>query len=398
VDVERFSTLAVFALVNYAFLSTVLLGVAWLITSTIADRHVRIAEQIWKGALVSSVAASLVQIAFAGAFVEMPGSMATTISTRIVTPGYAPETRVSLFIVAAWLSVALTGVARLVRAQRSLSTTLRSRRRLTPTEQERLVRTGLELGYPIAVCSAIDIPLVLGREICLPTWAVYELPASELNAVIAHEAAHLRRRDAHWRWATSLTARVLFFQPLNFVALARLRELAECICDDEAISGERSPTDLARALETFACVILTSRPHLLPSLASRESLTLRRVRRILTRASRSSSHGASAAALSTTVILLSGLSLVAPRIVPVLAPTIPYLVTATDPAGPFTLTVHRGRVIAATVNGQPVPMNQLRQRGQRLDLLVDGSSFTVELTPDGGIVWRPRSPSAAHLY
>jgi hypothetical protein len=137
---------------------------------------------------------------------------------------------------------------------------------------------------------------------------------------------------------------------------------------------------------------------LLPSLASRESLTLRRVRRILTRASRSSSHGASAAALSTTVILLSGLSLVAPRIVPVLAPTIPYLVTATDPAGPFTLTVHRGRVIAATVNGQPVPMNQLRQRGQRLDLLVDGSSFTVELTPDGGIVWRPRSPSAAHLY
>src|SRR4029450_4406502 len=48
-------------------------------------------------------------------------------------------------------------------------------------------------------CSrTLRVPVAFAREICVPVRALRELPHDELRALLAHEAAHVVRRDAAW--------------------------------------------------------------------------------------------------------------------------------------------------------------------------------------------------------
>jgi hypothetical protein len=73
-----------------------------------------------------------------------------------------------------------------------------------------------------------------------------------------------------------------------------------------------------------------------------------------------------------------------------------YTIRAHDDAGPFTLTLEGRRVVAMTMNGEPVASARLRQAGDRL--LVDdpsgGSTLDLTLTRDGGIRWTSRPKPA----
>jgi beta-lactamase regulating signal transducer with metallopeptidase domain len=401
VDAERISTEVLFALINYAAVSTVLLGAAWLIARILSDRFNGLADLLWKGALASSAISPVLQMLVSAG---MPGPgplLPTRLPGQVVhLDAYALDDRISLAAIGLWLTLVCLSVFRLVQSHVEFRTALRSRRALTAAERRKLVGESGDRSYTVSVSSAIQIPIALAGEICIPGWAIEHLSVSELRAVVAHEAAHIRRRDSRWRWMSAVIARVFFFQPLNFVAIRRLCELSECLCDDEAVTHTSSAVDLASALGTFAAAIVNeSRRTLVPSLASRESLTVRRVRRILTRnGGRRRLLGVhSELSLAVVVLVLASLSTVAPRVVPGVAPTIPYVVTANDPAGPFTLTLHHGRVLAATVNGAKVPAEKLRQSGDRIDLLVDRSPFTIELKPGGGIAWLPRRAPRPHL-
>ncbi len=86
-------------------------------------------------------------------------------------------------------------------------------------------------------------PLIApGGAICLPAWAL-QLPPAQREAVLAHELAHLRRRDPAWRLAAQLLSQLAWLQPLNRLALRRLDALAEQACDAWATAH---PSDAAR--------------------------------------------------------------------------------------------------------------------------------------------------------
>ncbi|MCV2419778.1 M56 family metallopeptidase [Paucibacter sp. DJ2R-2] len=86
-------------------------------------------------------------------------------------------------------------------------------------------------------------PLIApGGAICLPAWAL-QLPHAQREAVLAHELAHLRRRDPAWRLAAQLLNQLAWLQPLNRLALSRLDALAEQACDAWATAR---PSDAAR--------------------------------------------------------------------------------------------------------------------------------------------------------
>lgn len=86
-------------------------------------------------------------------------------------------------------------------------------------------------------------PLIApGGAICLPAWAL-QLPPAQREAVLAHELAHLRRRDPAWRLAAQLLNQLAWLQPLNRLALRRLDALAEQACDAWATAR---PSDAAR--------------------------------------------------------------------------------------------------------------------------------------------------------
>lgn len=148
------------------------------------------------------------------------------------------------------------------------------------------VRRRLKIGRPIRVA-------VTQHPAMLVTWGVVNpvillpksaaaWPADRIELVLAHEMAHLVRRD----WLIQLSADMLrainWFNPLFWIACARLRRESEYACDDIVLElGTGGTTyaghlvDLAR---TFSAHGRTWRPA--PSIA-RPSTLERRVRAML---------------------------------------------------------------------------------------------------------------------
>jgi len=88
--------------------------------------------------------------------------------------------------------------------------------------------------------------------IVVPPEIELQLTPSEQHALLAHELAHLVRRDPLWLWIGTALCWCLPFQPLNFLAVRRWRQPAEELCDDWAIAGGVKPLTLANCLTRVA--------------------------------------------------------------------------------------------------------------------------------------------------
>jgi beta-lactamase regulating signal transducer with metallopeptidase domain len=73
-----------------------------------------------------------------------------------------------------------------------------------------------------------------------------ELEPEEQDSMLAHEVAHLVRRDPQWLVLARAVEMVFFFQPLNRLARRRIQEVAEYLCDDWAVARTRRPVMLAK--------------------------------------------------------------------------------------------------------------------------------------------------------
>jgi beta-lactamase regulating signal transducer with metallopeptidase domain len=94
-------------------------------------------------------------------------------------------------------------------------------------------------------------PLVVGylRPVVLvPVEMVAQLPLGELEAILAHELAHIRRHDFLVNlWQTALET-VFFYHPAVWSLSSRLRAEREHCCDDVALSVIGDPVCYGRAL------------------------------------------------------------------------------------------------------------------------------------------------------
>jgi len=111
---------------------------------------------------------------------------------------------------------------------------------------------GLRLPVRLTASSTISSPVALGgREICLPSAALVELEPEQQRAMLAHELAHLVRRDPQWLGLACLIERAFFFQPLNRLARANIQQSAEYLADEWA-AGHSGRVPLARCLVKVA--------------------------------------------------------------------------------------------------------------------------------------------------
>lgn len=163
-----------------------------------------------------------------------------------------------LLLLGGWLSVALLLLTRVALGNARLFALLRGRRAvvdgpLPAVLAELRRRAGYWTPVRLSASSACPTPLALGRrEICVPERFITELDDEQQRAALAHELAHLARRDPLWHFAASLIAAVFFFQPLNRIAWLRIRAAAEHLCDDWAARQTGSPLGLARCLADVA--------------------------------------------------------------------------------------------------------------------------------------------------
>jgi hypothetical protein len=74
----------------------------------------------------------------------------------------------------------------------------------------------------------------------------------QLNALLAHEVAHLVRGDVWWLWIGRLICTCLAFQPLNLLARRNWQQATEYLCDDWAVERGVRSISLARCLTQIA--------------------------------------------------------------------------------------------------------------------------------------------------
>jgi beta-lactamase regulating signal transducer with metallopeptidase domain/beta-phosphoglucomutase-like phosphatase (HAD superfamily) len=166
-------------------------------------------------------------------------------------------------------------------------------------------------------CAATPTPLALGGgEICVPPRFRTGLDPEQQRSALAHELAHLARRDPAWHFAASVLEAVFFFQPLNRLARARLRESAEFLCDAWAARQTGSPLGLARCLAEVASWVAPGR-HPIPAgtmaMAEGGSPLVQRVQR-LTSWRGEPREGSGALRFAVGMLLVSAVAAVAPAI------------------------------------------------------------------------------------
>ena len=81
---------------------------------------------------------------------------------------------------------------------------------------------------------------------------------SQLNAVLAHEDEHARRRDPLVQWLALLNRAVFWFHPLSWWLERRLSSLAEEACDDAVLLRGHDPLDYSECLLGMAQIVRDS--------------------------------------------------------------------------------------------------------------------------------------------
>ena len=137
-------------------------------------------------------------------------------------------------------------------------------------------------GTVLAVSTEVDAPVTVGARspaVLVPAHLLDVMPEEGLAPVLAHELAHVTRRDYAINLAQSACEAVLFHCPAIWWMGARIREAREFCCDDASVdvAGDR-----ARYVEALTLVArLGTVQHARPAVGMAGPRLITRVRRLL---------------------------------------------------------------------------------------------------------------------
>jgi beta-lactamase regulating signal transducer with metallopeptidase domain len=218
--------------------------------------------------------------------------------------------------------------------------------------QRRMGITGI-----VRYCESLqlDTPVVVGwirPAVLLPVSALTGLDELQLQAVIAHELAHIQRLDAFVNLFQIAVESLLFYHPAVWWLGKRIREERENCCDDAAVAVCGSPVIYAHALARMAEARVA--PQLVMA-ANRGPLAARVARLLGIDNSSGAQRGAnlSVGVLCLSAALLAGSALIgAAHVVHAQTPLRPAASVAPAPVAPAVATVPapRGPISPATVN------------------------------------------------
>jgi len=130
--------------------------------------------------------------------------------------------------------------------------------------------------------SRILTPMVIGAirpVVLIPLGLLTGFSPSQIEAILAHELAHIRRNDYLINMLQSFVEVVFFFHPAMWWISERVRSEREHCCDDIALSVCEDKMALARALVKVA--EWQSAPQFAMAFASKKPLLLKRISRVL---------------------------------------------------------------------------------------------------------------------
>src|ERR1700722_18920377 len=190
-------------------------------------------------------------------------------------PAITLPTSWALYLFGAWAVIAgwlLIGVARGLRHLHVLrqSCVPVDAARLDPLVRETFERS--QSARPASLCTSdlVHVPTAIGfvkPVIAVPAWVMNELSADELNQILLHELAHLRRWDDWTNLAQKVVRALFFFHPAVWWIEQRVSLEREMACDDAVVAETASPRAYAECLTRLAEKALIQRSMVLAQAA-----------------------------------------------------------------------------------------------------------------------------------
>jgi beta-lactamase regulating signal transducer with metallopeptidase domain len=164
------------------------------------------------------------------------------------------------YLFAAWAAMAAWQLMGVGRSLWHLFVLRRSCVAVDPREldsqlQETLARNQSPRSIALCTSARVHVPTAIGLlkpAVVLPRWAMRELSAGELNQILVHELAHLRRWDDWTNLAQKIVKALFFFHPAVWWIEKRVSLEREMACDEAVLAETASPRAYAECLAHLA--------------------------------------------------------------------------------------------------------------------------------------------------
>jgi uncharacterized protein (TIGR03435 family) len=172
-------------------------------------------------------------------------------STTATVPVTLPETvsreqsaRFLPWVVAAWLAGAMAFWIRLIAGWMAAARIRSTQVRQAPPEWQQTLnrlkaRVGVTRPVRLLISALVQTPAVVGwlkPVVLVPIGALTGLPSEQVEALLIHELAHIRRYDYLVNIFQSVAEALLFYHPAVWWVSGHIRAEREMCCDDVAVS------------------------------------------------------------------------------------------------------------------------------------------------------------------
>ncbi len=175
----------------------------------------------------------------------------------------------------------------------------------------------LEIGKDVKIylSGLIDVPATMGfikPVILLPLATINHLSVSQVEAVILHEMAHIRRHDYLVNLLIAVVETILFFNPFTQLLSGNLKKEREMCCDDFVVRFQHDPHNYAAALLSLEKMRVGNSSRLAMAATGSKDQLLSRVRRILNIKSQNLNYGQKLLALLIVAGFISSVAWFSP--------------------------------------------------------------------------------------
>jgi beta-lactamase regulating signal transducer with metallopeptidase domain len=247
VDFQSFAQTSATRILNCAVEGIGIALLAWILLRTLGRQNSGTRFAVWFSTLLGIAALPL--IAHFGAN-----------SAEIAKSEISLPSSWAFYVFAAWLLIAAVGLVRIGVGFWRLRQLRRGCVRLEAAVLDPVLRKTLEefdSSRPVAVCVSdrLRVPTAIGFVkplVVIPSWAMRELTPTELNTILLHELAHLRRWDDWTNLVQKVLGALLFFHPAVWWIEKKLALEREMACDDLVLAQTASPRAYAECLVSLA--------------------------------------------------------------------------------------------------------------------------------------------------
>jgi TonB family protein len=274
-------------ILNSVWQIPLIFAAAWLAARLVRPAGPRLEHRVWVGAVLAEAILPACHFAIGDGLREIWGQFVELIQTGIGGGTAAAHARVVLgpgtvvgagFSLPAWLIAAITAAyscvllycaVRLVWGLFRTSAMLRKAEpvpaavRFTGALGESGIAMAGGDSVQILISSAIAGPVTLGirsRALLLPEGFLDSVSERDLRAVLAHEFAHIERRDFAKNLLYGIISLPAIYNPALWLTIARLAETREMVCDEIAAEAVAGKEVYARSLLRLASMLVGPMP------------------------------------------------------------------------------------------------------------------------------------------